>query len=228
MCKNIFILLAGLLISPMVFPQMVKTVHLTFSEDLFPLYENSDGTVSIATNFFSSLSYSYNGNNYTDDDCYWTDESLEPFQPCLPWEIMTFPMDDEEEFATYSVEKTEVLIREDVLLAYSCQPSPTATEDEDADKGKPIYKDKNYPEENIAYLGTDGGSYDHTKNTVFQIYPFRYDAAEKKLYLLTDIKLNITLKSDKNPISPYDLDGDGILTLNDITMLINIYLEKSE
>ena len=27
---------------------------------------------------------------------------------------------------------------------------------------------------------------------------------------------------------PYDLDGDGKLTLNDITMLINIYLEKSE
>ena len=28
--------------------------------------------------------------------------------------------------------------------------------------------------------------------------------------------------------SPYDLDGDSKLTLNDITMLINIYLEKSE
>ncbi|MBR2153790.1 MAG: hypothetical protein IJ901_04145 [Bacteroidaceae bacterium] len=27
---------------------------------------------------------------------------------------------------------------------------------------------------------------------------------------------------------PYDLDGDGVLTLNDITTLINIYLEKSE
>ena len=28
--------------------------------------------------------------------------------------------------------------------------------------------------------------------------------------------------------NPYDLDGDGTLTLNDITTLINIYLEKSE
>ena len=27
------------------------------------------------------------------------------------------------------------------------------------------------------------------------------------------------------PPSPYDLDGDGVLTLNDITVLINVYLE---
>ena len=37
----------------------------------------------------------------------------------------------------------------------------------------------------------------------------------------TDIQLEC-----KNASSPYDLDGDGVLTLNDITVLINMYLER--
>ena len=47
---------------------------------------------------------------------------------------------------------------------------------------------------------------------------------------LVSCEQNGTILYGETPVKPssYDLDGDGKLTLNDITMLINIYLEKSE
>ena len=47
---------------------------------------------------------------------------------------------------------------------------------------------------------------------------------------LVSCEQNGTILYGETPVKPfpYDLDGDGTLTLNDITTLINIYLEKSE
>lgn len=52
-----------------------------------------------------------------------------------------------------------------------------------------------------------------------------------KYHISVDVSYNDPAAFDaecKYSPSPCDLDGDGILTLNDITTLINIYLEKSE
>ena len=219
--------------------QTVKTISLLFSEDYIQLTEQGDGTVKVDfTNEFYDRFFDDGIFSKISEDClfvYYGEEGSDGVEPYLIWGECQVPIEDDEEYESFSLEATEKLIADNILLSPQDVVFPKGVVGGGIELPN-LYERRNYPttkpyyQETVKVLMPDTKWEDKgmIKALVFHLCPFRYDAAEKKLYLLTDIKLNITLKSEKNPISPYDLDGDGKLTLNDITMLINIYLEKSE
>lgn len=190
--------------------QTEKAVAFTYSEESFDFYKHANGTTEIVPSGANNFVYH---------------EDLT--EPALPYEMQFISIKENEELIDFKCSFTEKLVCEDVVIMQNPIVEPTVGGGGYSGT-TPEYEDKVYPDKNITYVNKMliDGQY----CLCFEVCPFHYDAAEKKLYLLTDIKLNIKLKSESVPVKPfpYDLDGDGTLTLNDITTLINIYLEKSE
>ena len=226
------------------FSQTVKTVDISFSKDLFELEKTNNGRFLLTPAFDTDiLKYSYEGADYINIGLWQPSFPLKKgnYQPCLLWRKLYLPLDETEGIASYSIEAREELLYENVLLDYCHLAIPTDFSSKKIGRAyinagdDLVYSETLYPDSNIANIQLSGygvfnGQTVEGRTLCFDMCPFRYDAEKRNLYLLTDIKLVITLKYDPTPTPPipllYDFDGDGILTLNDITTLINIYLDK--
>ena len=189
--------------------QTEKMVAFTYSEESFDFYKHANGTTEIVPSGANNFVYH---------------EDLT--EPALPYEMQMIPIKEKEELIDFKCSFTEKLVCEDVVIMQNPMVEPTVGGGGYSGT-TPEYEDKVYPDKNITYV--DKMLIDGQYSFRFEVCPFRYDATGKKLYLLTDIKLNIRLKSESAPDihSPYDFDGDGTLTLNDITTLIHVYLEET-
>ena len=210
MNKIIFSLLSFLTIPVIGYAQIVKTLHIHVSPESFTLSQRANGRVFIdAKPSFSyapstplPLTYSYNGVDYKEensDSWFWeeTFDSDGGFLPNILWRTVSMPLEKGESYDTYTMEETDSLIAEDIVLDHAPVPIPRGNDAETNDNDV-VYSKDIYPDHNIRYIDESGvGIY--SGNVVFErtlwvnFSPFRYDAANKKLYLLTDITLNIIL-----------------------------------
>ncbi len=223
----------------------IKTVSLSFDKDMFelqPSYYSNDRFLLYPTSDPDILTYSWGDVNYTNKGGW---SPYDPFdawdwhQPSLLWRTIYLPLDENEGFASYTVDAKEELIYEDVLLDYVPLEIPVGSSQgkarhADVEDDVPEYSKSQYPDSNIADMqligyGVYGGQKVKGRTLSFQVCPFRYDAEKRNLYLLTDMKVNIAMKFDSTPTPPihipHDYDGDGVVTVNDITTIIRMYLD---
>lgn len=186
--KKVFLLFVMLSIaSCMVFSQTEKIAEFIYSEESFDFYKYTNGTIGIIP--------------LGANDFGWHEDLTEP---ALPYEMRSVPIEEKEELVDFKCSFTEKLVCEDVVIMQTPMAVPTGGGG--GYSGTiPVYEDKVYPDENITYVNKMliDGQY----CLRFEVCPFRYDAAEKKLYLLTDIKLNITLKSEQSANSSFVENG---------------------
>ena len=225
--------------------QTVKTFSISFDKDLFELLPSNNGNDSFflyPTSDPDMLTYSWSGVDYTNKGGWSHYDPFDAFdwhQPSLLWRKIYLPLDENEGFASYTMDAKEELIYENVLLDYvpitivvgsSQGKARRADVEEDALE----YTKSQYPDSNIANMqlmgyGVYNGQEVKGRTLGFQVCPFRYDAEKRNLYLLTDVKLNITMKFDLTPTPPipvpHDYDGDGVVTVNDIALIISKYLD---
>ena len=245
MKRIIFTIVMFLKVSFITFSQTVKTFSVSFDKDMFELLPSDNGNDSFLlypTSDPDMLTYSWSDVDYTNKGGW---SHYDPFdawdwhQPSLLWRTIYLPLDENEGFASYTMDAKEELIYENVLLDYVpikivVGSSQGKARRADVEEDAPEYSKSQYPESNIADMQLRGyGVYDGQKvkgrTLSFQLCPFRYDAEKRNLYLLTDMKVDITMKFDTTPTPPipvpHDHDGDGVVTVNDITTAIRMYLD---
>ena len=121
MKKYLFILLAlGIQIN-VGMAQTVKTISLLFSEDYIQLTEQGDGTVKVDfTNEFYDRFFDDGIFSKISEDClfvYYGEEGSDGVEPYLIWGECQVPIEDDEEYESFSLEATEKLIADNILLS---------------------------------------------------------------------------------------------------------------
>lgn len=118
------------------------------------------------------------------------DDTLDLALPCIGVNILIDPTDD---YAGVTYEGDETLIESNVLIEYNPEPLPTNVQQVVKRPRHIEYTKKTYPGENVLFTGTH--IMDGYKFLSFVVFPFRYDAENKSLYMKKDISLRLKLKS---------------------------------
>lgn len=118
------------------------------------------------------------------------DDTLDLALPCIGVNILIDPTDD---YAGVTYEGDETLIESNVLIEYNPEPLPTNVQQVVKRPRHIEYTKKTYPDENVLFTGTH--IMDGYKFLSFVVFPFRYDAENKSLYMKKDISLRLKLKS---------------------------------
>ena len=126
--------------------------------------------------------------------------------PALPFICLNVLIGPDESYIDFTSNSTEILLREGTMIA----PNPIeAFKSEDITAStNPLplmYTKSSYPDLQIEFTGTH--VINGYKFLTFLVCPFRYDFTNTKLYLNSQINLNIQLNSSKNtklPVYIYD------------------------
>lgn len=125
-----------------------------------------------------------------DSKAVWGDDTLDLALPCIGVNILIDPTDD---YAGVTYEGDETLMESNVLIEYNPEPLPTNVQQVVKRPRHIEYTKKTYPDENVLFTGTH--IMDGYKFLSFVVFPFRYDAENKSLYMKKDISLRLKLKS---------------------------------
>lgn len=236
--KHLYILLMFIIIHLNAFgTEIVKVATFTFDKDMFHIEKLDNGTTYIyATEW--SFDYTFDGvykpTGYMGGPSFWVYYG-ERYMPCVNFTWLFIPINKTDNYVSFSMETTEELIADDCTLAYnpysvSGPDDPNNIPYEEYNTPPMIYELKNYPDSNVEMTAYTRNQWEDNPETgrnelsndryiVPTVWPFRYDALNKKLYLLTNITLNITFrqddvttiqdvkKSDNTQSSIYDLQG---------------------
>lgn len=203
MRRYLLLLLLGIFASLLLNAQTVRTISLEYDEKDFYITE-TEGLISLNTTKYTTILKN--------------DTSA----PALPYICLNVLIGCEESYIDFTSNSTEILLRDGITIA----PNPPEVFANGISIAPIIslpmsYLKTNYPESQVEYTGT------HMTNgykfLTFLICPFRYDFINKKLYLNTQIDLNIQLNSSKNivfpanslTISDYKQKGKGRFFINE-------------
>ena len=133
-------------------------------------------------------------------------DSLSPALPCVIVNVLIAPS---EEFARIVYQTDETLVQENVAIAPNPAPTPSSRQDSSSNLRIGDYEQTAYPGACVQYTGThltDGYKY-----LSFVVSPFRYDVANKNLYLNKSITLEVYLNSDNGIAKDYSCGcGDNM------------------
>lgn len=118
-------------------------------------------------------------------------ESSDTTQPAIPMIIGPYQesMDDNEEYLSVTWNATETLLTDSIILAGNIIEVPIGSFSQSNDNVSSKYFEDTYP---FVHLITGVDRFFGSKILQYAPYPFRYDAKNMKLYLLTDIELNFS------------------------------------
>ena len=105
--------------------------------------------------------------------------------PALPYYETNILIDPTEDFIGISYELKEALVMNNVIIENNPINNPTYIENNIDNIRQVYYSPKTYPDNNIVYTGSH--TMDGYKFLSFVVCPFKYDAKNKKLYLITDL-----------------------------------------
>lgn len=158
----------------------IKTVTLNYNADEFNINPHNNES------YISPTNHLY----------YFESDTTTPELPIIPIKVY---IDKNKDYQNFTWEATEVLIEDSIHIRHNTIEHPTMGSY--PNNYSPIeYEEERYPQINIEYSGTH--IMDGNKLLSFCVCPFRYDATNDKLYLLTDIELNIILKESSTTIQP--------------------------
>ncbi len=184
MRRKILLLILSCLAPIMLNSQIVRTISLDYDENDFNISEIG-GLVYISTNQYTTIL---------------KDDTSAPALPYIGLNVLIGP---DENFIDFTSNDTEILLCEGITIAPN--PPEVFTNENVVIPNIPqplTYVKSVYPDIRIEYTGT------HITNgykfLTFLVCPFKYDHADKKLYLDKHINLNILLKSSKANKQPID------------------------
>ena len=175
-----YILLSFLTCFALIMPnaQTIRTFSLDYNESDFNITD-AGGVVYLSTNQYTTI---------LKDDV---------SAPALPYVCLNVLIGPDESYIDFTSNDTEILLREGITIAPN--PQEVFTDENAAVPNIPqplTYVKSIYPDVRIEYTGT------HITNgykfLTFLVCPFRYDHANKKLYLDKHINLNVRLNSTKS------------------------------
>lgn len=163
----------------------VKTVHLNFTKEMFHFDFDSSNVLNISANNVGSMNFSYNEN---------------PDEPGYPILSLQVKMAKGAEYKSFTQSTTKSEIFNDVTIVASPWAEPMS-QDYTAQyiSDIPRYTKAKYPYSHVKYITTT--TLEDSVVFHFQVYPFEYDALNKKLYLINNVTININLN---NKISTND------------------------
>jgi len=199
MKKILFAVFAFFLSSVPIFSQIVNTIRISATKDIFTLEEVLPEAYVLWPSS-TQIIYSYKGEDYKTLEGVQSSpaDNDRELQPCLLYYTIQLPLEDGEEYESFTiVEQKEELLYEGLYLHHAPLPSPTGY-GESYKREYMTYPQTSYPDFQYDYF--EESNYWVTYNEIikrntlrFSFCPFRYDTVEKNLYLLKDVSLNITL-----------------------------------
>lgn len=119
--------------------------------------------------------------------------------PALPYIGVNVLVSADAEYLGHTLASTEVMAGYNILMAHNPNVIPTGSVVPRTVSGSPVYTESVYPANMVEYAGSHimGGH----KFLSFSVCPFRYDAANRVLYLKNSITLNITLGTETPTMS---------------------------
>ena len=173
MRHRFFLMIALSLLITTMNAESVKKVRLTFDKQQFSFINDEAGALEISSNALNV--------NYGSDTS----------QPGLPVMAVNVGIPDGVEFNGVSEELTTQLLFDDVVVAATEKAVPTNYDGVLPKKVLPTYSEITYPNKNVQYVCTSNmNGYTILR---FLVCPFRYDAQGKKLYIASNVTLNIKL-----------------------------------
>lgn len=192
--------------------ESTKTIRLSFAKHQFSFIENAFGTKIIPNSIMATYSTDAN-------------------KPGLPLISVNIGLPKGVIFKNVRETVSEELILNNIVIATNPRAIPTNFNGQLSSPKKPTYNESTYPNENVQYIGTSEiGNYTMVR---FLICPFKYDVQNKKLYITSNITLNLTLNDSpmmasiedesqtdtmkelfkSQIINPEDFADEGIATL---------------
>lgn len=152
--------------------QTSKTIVLSYSPNDFSI-THRDSFIYITS---PTLTCTYSGDTLA---------------PALPYLGINILIDNNMEYESHSISYNENLLLDDVLVVNNSQSVPTNTNKVLRYTPSANYNQTTYPEAILSYAGTHViGGY---KLLSFSVCPFKYEANQKKLTLITNISINLSL-----------------------------------
>lgn len=163
--------------------QTIRTISIDYNESDFNITD--DRTLAyIGTNQYTTI--------FKDDVS----------TPALPYVCLNVLIGPDESFIDFTSDDMEILMRDSITIAPN-PPEAFTNENVVPNIPQPLtYVKSVYPDTEIEYTGTHMSN--GYKFLTFLVCPFRYEHANKKLYLDKHINLNIRLKSSKSNSQPID------------------------
>lgn len=168
--KLLLSLMIAILVPATVLGESKNAYTISFRQGDFS-YEKDDGIIHIISK--------------RGDAILWGDT----LSPALPGVMVNVLIAPDEEYAGVSYNADENLVMDDVTIAANPVPVPTNIHQTSSRTRRVDYSRAEYPETCVEYTGThltDGYKY-----LSFIVSPFRYDAANKRLYQKTSLTLQV-------------------------------------
>lgn len=165
-----------------------ETVKISFSQDQFVYYKNSEGKIEIVSAKNTSV---------FDSDT---------LQPALPWIPINVSLQKKTAFSGFKTELIKKEILSNVVLA-SNPPNFTTNETRQIqeESSHVDFNKQIYPQNNIRYIYSS--SVGDETIARFQVCPFIYDNKEKKLYLIENLFLDISTENNISEETPLYLSN---------------------
>ena len=182
----------------------IKVATFSFTKDMFHIDKLENGTTYLWSKEWR-FDYTFNGiyKPNAGEARSWSYYDIpNRFMPCVIYTWLNIPIDIKDNYVTFTLNKTEELIEDECILAYNPYSvhgpdDPNNIPYEEYNTPPMIYELKDYPEQNIEIFEKYLNIRENEKKWIcITVWPFRYDALNKKLYLLTNIALNITFNQD--------------------------------
>lgn len=155
-----------------VYGQTTKTVKVSYSPNDFSI-THRDSVIYITSQTLT---------------CTYSEDTLAPALPYLGINVL---IGNDMEYESHSISYNETLFLDDVLVANNSRSVPTNTNKVIRHTPSANYNQTTYPETILSYAGTH--IIEGYKLLSFSVCPFKYDANQKKLTLITNISINLSL-----------------------------------
>lgn len=159
-----------------------------------------------------------NGLTYIDSDTHNVFFESDTLLPALPHITVNILIGPSQSYISHTTQKSFSLLASSIIIAPN-SPDILDFLNYDVPDSTDVYYSGIYPTSNVEYIGEE--MIDGAKLLVFDVCPFRYNSITKKLYLLSNLSINIAL-SEINTRS-------GLLgNLNNMYWLVNDIIDNQE
>ena len=169
--KKILVLFLALTTYYSVVAQITKTIQLSYDASDFSLEAE-------------------NGLTYIDSDTHNVFFESDTLLPALPHITVNILIGPSQSYISHTTQKSFSLLASSIIIAPN-SPDILDFLNYDAPDSTDVYYSGIYPTSNVEYIGEE--MIDGAKLLVFDVCPFRYNSITRKLYLLSNLSINIAL-----------------------------------